>query len=475
MKIMIDHWGPIEHCEYDLEKSLIITYGENNIGKSYAMQLIYLLLKHMIWISKDTLKTGGRYILRPGLRLSHRAIQSMVMEFQAAQSEKERDVTKEILELFSQGITQTIIPEFEKSLQNTFGTYSLLLEQKPKVLIDFGGGDSILFDLKERNATVKWKLKPVFLKRSNSDFHKSRELKNHYDIFLFENHIETPIEKVGERVKILNREFAYRVLSEVNAVYFLPASRSGIYAGISSFSSIFAELAKNRSLIRGSIQIPALSEPISDYFEGLSTIRFRRGYCYEAATEIEHDILKGQVAFDKKNKNIMYISDETGVAMEMRDVSSMVSEVSPITAYLKYIVGDTGLNYSIRRAEQFDEEQSSSVIFIEEPEAHLHPINQVKLIKIFVKLAKNNVKMIMSSHSNYIFNQLNNLILGGELSQDIYEPVLMRQINGVTNTEIMKTDELGTDDDNFSDIANQLYEEREELILKYMERENTEE
>ena len=43
MKVRIDNWGPIEHCEYDLDKDMIVVYGDNNIGKSYAMQLIYLV------------------------------------------------------------------------------------------------------------------------------------------------------------------------------------------------------------------------------------------------------------------------------------------------------------------------------------------------------------------------------------------------------------------------------------------------
>ena len=48
MKVRIDNWGPIEHCEYDLDKDMIVVYGDNNIGKSYAMQLIYLYLKNII-------------------------------------------------------------------------------------------------------------------------------------------------------------------------------------------------------------------------------------------------------------------------------------------------------------------------------------------------------------------------------------------------------------------------------------------
>ena len=44
MKIEIENWGPIERFEYDFTKSMIVAYGENNIGKSYAMQVVYLFL-----------------------------------------------------------------------------------------------------------------------------------------------------------------------------------------------------------------------------------------------------------------------------------------------------------------------------------------------------------------------------------------------------------------------------------------------
>ena len=45
MKVDIKNFGPIRKFSYDLDKDLVITYGNNNIGKSYAMQIVYLLLK----------------------------------------------------------------------------------------------------------------------------------------------------------------------------------------------------------------------------------------------------------------------------------------------------------------------------------------------------------------------------------------------------------------------------------------------
>jgi predicted ATPase len=53
---------------------------------------------------------------------------------------------------------------------------------------------------------------------------------------------------------------------------------------------------------------------------------------------------------------------------------------------------------------------------IEEPEAHLHPEVQVQLLKQFVELSKHNIRFIITTHSNYMFNQLNNLILSKDLN-----------------------------------------------------------
>ena len=58
MKIKIVNFGPIKEFEFDLSKKLIVTYGDNNIGKSYAMQVVYLLFKKIIDVSTCLLYTS---------------------------------------------------------------------------------------------------------------------------------------------------------------------------------------------------------------------------------------------------------------------------------------------------------------------------------------------------------------------------------------------------------------------------------
>ena len=73
----------------------------------------------------------------------------------------------------------------------------------------------------------------------------------------------------------------------------------------------------------------------------------------------------------------------------------------------------------------------------------------------------------MSSHSNYIFNKLNNLLLKGTLTSEIYSAILLQSNEGGSISSFMDMDDLGVDDTNFLDVAQDLYNEREELISSW--------
>nr|VFK81081.1 MAG: AAA domain [Candidatus Kentron sp. SD] len=48
MKIQINNFGPIHHFECDLDKDLHLILGKNNIGKSYGITVVYLLVKSLL-------------------------------------------------------------------------------------------------------------------------------------------------------------------------------------------------------------------------------------------------------------------------------------------------------------------------------------------------------------------------------------------------------------------------------------------
>jgi len=58
------------------------------------------------------------------------------------------------------------------------------------------------------------------------------------------------------------------------------------------------------------------------------------------------------------------------------------------------------------------------ILIIDEPELNLHPANQRKMARLFVKLIKAGIKVFVTTHSDYIIKELNNLIILGHQFED---------------------------------------------------------
>lgn len=151
-------------------------------------------------------------------------------------------------------------------------------------------------------------------------------------------------QQIDAKLAQVHTHIIFTILNQVGQVYFMPASRTGIYSGMSAFGSIVAELSKRRSNITSRIELLGISEPISDYFISLSSISNNDKFDKDidsviraCCDKIEGSILLGQVTFDSRKNSLMYAPNNMDAQLTMAEVSSMVSEVSPIVAFLKYI------------------------------------------------------------------------------------------------------------------------------------------
>lgn len=452
MQIEIKNFGPIDFFEFDLDKDFIVTYGNNNIGKSYAMQVVYLLMK--VFLQADALELKEipmHYLLLRTTGL--KKIRKKVERVRSTKDYTEEDVTEDIKKEITRLMTQIYMPDFMNSCKNTFGNSELLLENNPSIIIK-AHESKVEIDLQKKIINYSNKNKHIILNNSTIASYQPNISKGASYIEVSEED-NFALYCISRRIVQSVNNWSKEVRSQFEKVYYLPASRSGIYAGMSAFGAIVAELSQNRANVTRKIEFPGISEPISDYFIQLSNINRKESrkfalYC----EEIEDRILKGRVTFDSTTNSLVYQPNNVEAHYEMTEVSSMVSEISPIVAFLKYILPSekkTG---------------AKSILFIEEPEAHLHPNNQLELIRIFAELIELDVKLVVSSHSNYVFNQLNNLVLSKKLDYHKYEPIVLEEGAVGSRSKKIYIDELGADDENFIDVSERLYQEREEIISR---------
>lgn len=456
MKIEIRNFGPISYQTIDLSKDLYLIYGKNNLGKSYGITLVYLALKHLLSID----------IVPFPMLLKYLSNEDNIFNI----SNESVTIKNQINNFLKKVLTPFFIKNFESSIVATYSSLGNLQNRYTdnKLSIKFiTPMVDILLEIKNSHLritdlNIKLDIEPrgVAVNR-NCKFDDDRRLIKFYYINGNTNSYNDHLRQIG--IKIF--ENFYRDATQgIESAHYLPASRSGLYQALSAFGQIIAELSKRRSFLKQRIELPSIPEHLSDYFINLSEISnlniHQDGRFEDIAREIENRILKGKVTFDSETKKMNYTPDNTKLILDLSSTSSMVSELSPIVTYLRHIVSRPHR----RKLFKGNKDILKPLIFIEEPESHLHPSIQVNIMKIFSELVKKGVKLIITTHSNYIFNTTNNLIINKDIDYKTFcAQHVIEDANGsiVENTQL---DQFGMDDNNFLPETESLFEEKIKIL-----------
>lgn len=463
MQIVLQSFGPIKTFTFDLTKDFHIIVGENNVGKSYAMTMVYLILKTLLSLEIRNVRIALEF------ESSFVEVEPISQELERLTSEPlsaSRPADQAVSAVLRYVLENYFLERFRESVANTFDPVGVLqnaTSQDAFQLTIRANHCTIVLHLEQDTIAVKtvtfsrsYVVRQVRTNRNTANTGEGRVLYHNLDN---PGHLRSSLFLEGFQ---LLSQMAAEVSARFSSIHYLPASRSGLYRALTAFGQIVAEFAKKRTLSTRPIYLPSIPEPLSDYFINLSSIavetaRYEASPLNGVAQAIEKDILHGQVEFDSRTKRILFVPDATELRLDLAVTSSMVSELSPVVAYLRHI-----LTAPLRPSS--GTRKRRALIVIEEPEAHLHPKVQTMLVEQLVALAKIGVTVVLTSHSNYIFNKTSNLVISGVLPAETVAATFFRMTNEGSEGLALAVDEFGIDDENFVETAEALYMEKAEAL-----------
>ncbi len=181
--------------------------------------------------------------------------------------------------------------------------------------------------------------------------------------------------------------------------HYLPADRAGVMHAHRLVTGSLIARASRVSLQQG-IPLPALSGVLTDFLEQL--INFGGLYPESSpdsrrrlAESLEEEILQGTIELENSvidYPTFSYRPKGWKTDLPLLNTSSMVTELAPVVLYLRHLV------------------RPGDILIIEEPEAHLHPAAQAAFTKILSRVVRSGVRVILTTHSEWILEQIANLV-----------------------------------------------------------------
>lgn len=188
--------------------------------------------------------------------------------------------------------------------------------------------------------------------------------------------------------------------------YYLPADRTGVMHAHSVVVSALIGSAPTAGL-RPAARTSMLSGVLADFLEQLIAIDRLPGLRQERESDlgakIEESVLGGAVGVGRSSvidyPRFTYRPDGWTNDLPLMNASSMVSELAPVVLYLRYLV------------------HPGDVLIVEEPESHLHPAKQVEFTRQLAVLVRSGVRVIVTTHSEWLLEELANIVRRSELPE----------------------------------------------------------
>lgn len=370
LKIKFKNLGPLKKGEVTI-RNMTIFCGKNNTGKTYVNYLIYSIL--------ETLKD-----YRTNLNLN---IDQLFKE-----GVQEIDVVSLFDNNFDR-IIKEIANEVKENLYKVFNSKKDFFEElELEIELDKEQKREKLIKLKfDRNVTIgENKVKISNLNKAEGS--------NKITLIYFKEKTEKKILEESLR-RYIENFLQLCLIQEENQKYMLPTERNGLNIFYNELLRKRANIVENMDFsVEGKEEIENVNnypKPVKDYLKILTKLDIYdknegNEIFINIAKEMEKEIIRGKYKID--NNRIFY-QTENEKELDLYIASSTVKTIFGIIFYLRHLI------------------KNKDYLIIDEPELNLHPENQVKIARLLARLVNSGIKVIISTHSDYITKEFNNLLM----------------------------------------------------------------
>jgi len=388
MEIDIKNLGAIKSAHFDLSKRLTVFCGPNNSGKTYAAYMAYALTKSGMKYFKSQESIFVQDLIK-NQEANFELITDSIWNYRKEEIKSLNNSLGSIYGI-SEDIASNLFKDFSISVSETKKEFDINI-LKMNFSNELKINDITIEILKEVNSRViNLKLKDTVVSKNSIEI---------LELFL------------------TSKLFSLIAFYPFTSSYILPVERNSIYTFSKELSiqkQEFLERAQelgskknNRDpfhwFLKKSTRYPMPIRDGLEVAEDLNNYSKTKSEFYSFAEEIENELLNGKVIITKDG-DVQFSSNKAKrKKIPIHLTASIVKTLSSLIFYLKYIA------------------TKNELIIIDEPELNLHPNNQVYLARVFARLINQGFRLIISTHSDYIIRELNNLIMASSLKRT--EPI----------------------------------------------------
>ncbi|MDE0043558.1 MAG: AAA family ATPase [Candidatus Poribacteria bacterium] len=425
VRISVQDFGPIANGTINL-RPMTVFVGPSNTGKTYFATLIYALQKILHDFSLTQVMYRHHYRMTRKLEDVATTVAEIerweatlldivdIMDY----SDRRfmfRDLPRIVRDRWQVALTDHHLlgNSLADELCRCFGLRSVSqlirmasASDSAAISLDVGEGDCSFWDFKmnisDSGLSVEGEIRDMTLFRdSDEPFYDAR----HRGIDELRNLIDEAVDQFFDKL-LLNAYIYHEKISP----HYLPAARVGIIQSHRVLSGLYAEHAVRAGL--GPLPVvPTFPGVLADFIEDFFAVEFHDAdddQIARIADRFESEMLDGHLLVapigGDGGRVWHYRPRETDKEIPLDYASSMVSELAALALFLRRTV------------------RSGDTIIIEEPEAHLHPAAQTEMAKTLGRLVRAGVRVVVTTHSDWLLKEIGNLVREGELKEKTGEP-----------------------------------------------------